>query len=305
MRAQRIVSVLAAAGLLAGCSEDFPPGSVLDDLRVLALVADPPEAGPGETVTVRAHVYVRPDDPLLPPPAPGDDPLRPRCPGGPAKAETWTFCPLTSGPSTGYRCLAPACDFPLEPAADGSVSAVPSQLALECLALLGGSFPSDPGAGGLPEQVETVFRYTVRSSSCATREAVARVPLFTAGPPAVRNLAPVIAGVDLAGVTAAPDTTAASARAGEKVPMVVRIDPRSIQDYFDAAGRKVTETVVVEVFSTAGRFDADRGSAPAAAFELKLEKLPAGLTTAVVYVVARDLRGGQAVAGPFRIAIVP
>ena len=156
MRAHRLLLVLAlvAAGLLAGCSKDFPPGSVLGDLRVLALVADPPEAGPGETVTVRAHVYVPPDDPLLPPPAPGDDPLHPRCPDGPAKAETWTFCPLTFGPSTGYRCLTPACELPLEPAADGTVSAVPSQLALECLAALGGTFPSDPGAGGLPEQVE-------------------------------------------------------------------------------------------------------------------------------------------------------
>lgn len=295
-RARPALPAVVAAALLAGCTQEFTPPSVLDGLRVLALVAEPPEAGPGappapgapapgEDVTVRAFTWPEAGDPT-----------------SPQREEAWSFCPITAGATTGYRCLAQACETPLVPAPDGTVTANPYRLALACLAALGGGGELPPGAV-VPDQVETVFRYTVRSGG-TERTAVARVPLFSAERTAAeRNRSPVIARVELGGAVAVPGAIAATAAAGAKVPLAVALDPASIQPYVDTSGREVFESVVVEVFSTAGRFDADRGPAPDATFELELTKLAPDAAEAAVYVVARDLRGGQAVGGPYRIAI--
>ena len=56
-------------------------------------------------------------------------------------------------------------------------------------------------------------------------------------------------------------------------------------------------------YTTAGRFDYDRASGPDARVNLDHESIPAVVNEALVYVVARDLRGGEAVAGPFRVAV--
>jgi hypothetical protein len=48
MRATLAVSVLVLSLLLAGCGTKFPPETVVEDLRVLAITAEPPEVGPGE-----------------------------------------------------------------------------------------------------------------------------------------------------------------------------------------------------------------------------------------------------------------
>ena len=47
MRARPALLPVLAAVVLAGCIREFTPPSVLDGLRVLSLVAEPPEAGPG------------------------------------------------------------------------------------------------------------------------------------------------------------------------------------------------------------------------------------------------------------------
>jgi hypothetical protein len=44
-------ALLLAASLALGCEEDFQPASVIDTERFLAVVADPLEIGPGETIT--------------------------------------------------------------------------------------------------------------------------------------------------------------------------------------------------------------------------------------------------------------
>jgi len=278
----RLAAALAAL-LLGGCGTDFVPGSVLSDLRVLSLAPDPPEVGPGESVTVRPLVYEPPGDPV--------------------SSAAWSFCPLTAGPRGGYRCLADVCEVPLAAAPDGSVTADPSALALDCLAALGGSLPSEPGTG-LPDRVETVFRYVVRSVGGAERSAIARVPLSTLGPPADRNLPPIISGVEIGGAPASEGAVAATARPGDRVTVAVAIDPASIQTYVDGAGRTLAEQVVVSFYTTAGRFPEgeDLGEAPVARTALELRDLGAE-SEALLYVVARDLRGGQAWRGPFRVAI--
>ncbi|MCM2332947.1 MAG: hypothetical protein NDI82_03260, partial [Anaeromyxobacteraceae bacterium] len=63
----------------------------------------------------------------------------------------------------------------------------------------------------------------------------------------------------------------------------------------------------ITFFTTAGRFDEDRGAAsrelPAVAVGRRHEEVPAGTSDALLWVVLRDLRGGQAAAGPFRLAV--
>jgi hypothetical protein len=282
---------LALAALLPGCADTFTPASVVEDLRVLALVASPPEVGLGETVTVRP-VDARPLADLAP------------------LTERWTFCPFSLGASTGYACAVPLCETPLV-AVGGAVTLDPTRLAQDCLALLGGSLPADPG-GGLPASVDVLVRYVV-SDGATTREAVQRIPVTTTGPPPARNRAPVISGISIGGQPAidcgaagAPDPCPTSGELGAaNLPIAVSIDPTSIDTYLDGTGRIVTETIAVSFFTTAGRFTEERGQAPLATTELKHESVPAGTTAARLWVVARDLRGGEATAGPFELTVAP
>jgi hypothetical protein len=178
---------------------------------------------------------------------------------------------------------------------------VPSQRALACAALLSGvPVPAD----ALPATVESVFRLEARTAGGQGRTGVARVPLYPRGAPAERNLPPVLSAIEVAGAAVAPGAASAPVPRGSKVPVTVRVDPASIQTYLDATGRTLTETVVVEIFATAGKVDFDRGDAPVAAFELDLSAAGAA-TEALVYVVVRDLRGGQASPAPVRIPISP
>lgn len=273
---------VACAGL-AGCSEEFEPASFLEGPRILAVAPSPPEVGPGESVTLAPAVYAPAADPIV--------------------GAAWTSCPLSAGAGTGYACAVPSCETPLAPAPDGAVTAIPSALALACLESLGGALPSDPG-GALPERIETLFRLRVDFASGDAREAVARVPLWLSAPPADRNLPPVLAGVRIGGVPIASGGTAAPLAAGAGVAVEVAVDPASVQTYVDASGRAVVEPVVISFFSSAGRFQDDRRDGPAGVSLLEAVELRPGDVEAEVWVVARDLRGGQAVAGPFGVPLV-
>jgi hypothetical protein len=277
---------LAAAGAtsLAGCADELTPGSVLDRTRILAVTSDPLEAGPGDEVTADALVYV----------APGDGP----------ETRAWTFCPLTTGAGGGYRCVLDACETALPP----SRTVNPYAQAEACLAAVGGAPPG--GAPGEPVVVESVLRLRVQTAPREARgepplEAVLRLPLSTS-PPAERNLAPVIARVTVGGAPATAGAVAGSLpAAGGRLAIAAEIDPASIQTYVDTAGRTVAESIVVSFFTTAGRFTDERGEAPRAETVLEARELPAGATGAEVWVLARDLRGGQAWDGPFLITIDP
>lgn len=276
-----------AAAALAGCGHDFLPQSYLSDARILAVVADPSEVWPGESVTLTPYVY----EPPLPP-------------GTPAATRTWSFCPLTLGSASAFDCAVPQCETPLVPAADGTVTADPSALALACLTALGGTIPgSTPGA--VPDAIETIFRLDVLTAGGLLRESVTRVVLHTSGTPANRNQPPVIAGVDLDGVPAVENAVGATVAAGGKVHVAVHIDPASIETYDAGDGRMVQETIVVSFFTTAGRLDWPRDDGPEAVDTLAATDLEAGQDHADLWMVARDLRGGEAVAGPFTVDFGP
>jgi hypothetical protein len=152
-------------------------------------------------------------------------------------------------------------------------------------------------------EVESVFRYRVTTAAGRTRDAVLRLPLTTS-PPATRNRPPIISTVTLGGAVAGPDAAPGTVRAGGDIEIAVAIDPASLETYVDGAGRTLVESVVVSFFTTAGRFADERGAAPRAVTTLEARELAPSAGEAEVWVVARDLRGGQAVGGPFRVTFV-
>lgn len=56
------LALLGGLTLLTGCLEDLPRPSKVDTLRTLAISAEPPEAGPGQTVALTALAVDVPDD---------------------------------------------------------------------------------------------------------------------------------------------------------------------------------------------------------------------------------------------------
>lgn len=270
--------------LLAACGDDFLPASYLADLRVLAVEATPLEVGPGEPVTLRPVLHLPAGEQLT--------------------LERWTFCPFSLGSAVGFGCALPACETTLTAAADGSVTARPSDLAGACAAKLAASAgPGAPTLDDVPSSAETVFRGTFRSSAGTARDAVMRVPLYLTGPPPARNRQPVVTRVSLAGQALQVGTPFRAVQPDEELELGVEIDPASLDPYVDEAGRQRTEEALISFFTTAGRFEYDREAGTSVTNTFKVEKLEPGQTEALIYVVARDLRGGQTVAGPFTVPI--
>lgn len=274
------VALAAAVAGLAACAPDFTPRSVLEDARVLALVAEPPEIGFSDTTTVTATTYV---------------------PSGPAVTWRWSFCPYSLGSSVGYACIVPECEHELPPGTPATVTFAPqaeTDLFLACVAARpGGALP--PGLPAqLPEMVEMIVRYTgLDPGGAVLRQAVQRIPVHTAGPPPAPNHNPVIQLVTIGGQPMPPP-------AGDPAPVLppggeieVRVQLDGPETYLDPAGRTVQEQLVVSFFTTAGRFDYDRALGPDARVMLKHESIAPGTLQAHVWVVARDLRGGVAVEG--------
>jgi hypothetical protein len=277
---RRALPLLAAAAALAGCEPEFQPRSSLRDLRVLALVASPLEVGPGEEVAITPYAV-----------APA---------GAAIAAQAWSFCPFSAGSAAGFACAVPECEIALPAGPDGGVRADPLALAQACLAGPGGAPAGLPAT--LPERVELLFRYAVTSTDGDAREALARVPFYPRGAPAARNAPPVVLGVELGGAPVAAGVLGPPLRAGGALEVRVRLDPASAETYRDASGRLVQEALVVSFYATAGEWDADRADGPDARRTLEGSDLGAA-AEAQVWAVARDLRGGQAVAGPFRVPL--
>jgi hypothetical protein len=272
---RRSLTAVAVAALAAGCTNDFAPQSNLTGLRTLALIAQPLELGPGQDVTVRAVDCVPPDTTI--------------------SMAKFTFCPLTAGAVTAYACAVPECKVDLTPGPDGSVTTNPTALVLQCL---GGSIPAT-----VPDTVNTVFRYRVETADGQARDAVVQVPQWTRRPPPDPNLPPVISGVEIGGAPAQVGVPTPPLPPNGSLPVRVRIDPSSVQTYVDAAGVTQTESMTTYFYSTAGEFANDLASGVDTTVNLNATGLPPGQASAEVWVVALDLRNGQAVAGPFTVPI--
>jgi hypothetical protein len=80
-----LVALLACtAASSAACGEGFAPYSRLTTLRVLALRSEPVAPGVGETTTLSALVYARPNEPVV--------------------EYRWSWCPFAGPSSGGYVC---------------------------------------------------------------------------------------------------------------------------------------------------------------------------------------------------------
>jgi hypothetical protein len=280
MRRSLAISLLAASLLTAGCTNDFAPQADLVGLRVLALVADPLELAPGQPVTIQPRNY-------LPP-------------GSTVVEQRWTFCPISAGAVAAYACAVPQCEVDVPAAPDGSVTANPTAILLQCLGVGGGVLPP-----GVPEQFLTVFRYRVVTAGPDSREAVLQIPQWTRRAPPTPNLPPVILGVEIGGQPARVGVPTPPLPVGGILPVRLLIDPLSVQTYVDAAGVARTETMTGYFYTTAGTFAAGITTGTDTTTNLEGTGLLPGQSTAEVWVVALDLRGGQAVAGPFTVPVGP
>jgi hypothetical protein len=272
------LAILACAAV-AGCSDELAPRSRLADARILAVVANPLEIGPDESVALLPVSWLPPGDAVA--------------------SHEWRFCPLTLGATSGFACAVPECEIPLASGIDGSVAAAPRQLAEQCLAALGGALPEGVPAE-LPAKVDLAFKYKLQTTSGTVREAIAVVPLYATAPPEPRNVAPVIERVEIGGVPLAPGATGPPLRESAELEVRVVLAPESAQPFTDELGNAAVESLVVSYFTTAGEFEADRADGPDARQILKGEALGAA-AEAELWVAARDLRGGQVVSGPYRV----
>jgi hypothetical protein len=90
---------------------------------------------------------------------------------------------------------------------------------------------------------------------------------------------------------------------GGEIEVTVRTDPQSLDFFVDASGRERQEDAVVSFYSTAGRFDFDQAAGTEVSVTWKADDTALPGDRAEMYFVLRDLRGGQAVAGPYRVPI--
>lgn len=312
MRALAPAAALLAA--LAGCSTDFTPRSVLEDVRVLALEASPLDlqpvtALPGQVPVVEPIALQAVDWlPASATVAPGD--------------RRWSFCPFSTGATAGYACIDPRCEQPLTPVAGSGGRRVevpdPGALLAACLAAVGGG-----GGGGvpgvLPDAIELLFRYQVTAADPAggrlTRDALQRVTLHLRGAPLPRNLPPAfepLRAVTIQGPAGpldfpatpygVPVDTGLVLRSGGVLELSAALAPGSAQPYRDALGQPQVESPIVSWYTTNGRFDFDRASGPEYRVQLKYDAVVPG-RTAELYAVARDLRGGETVVGPYLVRV--
>lgn len=272
MRRLRPMIGLAVATACMGCAEEFDPQSLLNDIEILAIIAEPLDVGLSETTTVTPRLHV-PDD-VDPPEL------------------TWTACPVSLGGRLGFQCIDPRCEIPIEPTFS------PGEIALRCFRAIEDDFelPSglEPGdaAGADAEPLPVQVRL-----KAGHREAVTNVNLHFALTPAVRNRHPVITDLKSALLTVLE---------GHPVPVEVVIDPDSIDTFSEEeAGRTVerNEEILVEWYSSTGRFKTARTDGPTHENEWEAIQLEDGVDSAEIWAVARDFRGGQAIAGPLTIRI--
>ncbi len=281
----KILPVILALGFFsAGCGDEFLPPSYLEGLRVLALVSDPVEAGPGDEVSITPAVYLPQGESL--------------------EDQSWAFCPFSLGPTSGYECALPACETRLTPEADGSVRASPGALALQCVTELSGGEAPEGIPSEIPEKADVYLRYLATASSGETREAVLKLALWTRGPPPAPNGPPLIDSVEVDGRALSAGETADPVAEGSQIQVRVRVDPDSLDPFVDDAGRSRTEEAIISLYATAGRFEFDRIAGEDASVTWKAKKLEPGQTRAEIYIVARDLRGGQAVFGPVFVPLL-
>lgn len=290
---------------LAGCNAQFKPETLVDALRVLAITAEPPEVGPGESAQLEILQM---------------DPSRPTG----KTTVVWVGC--EPDPIDFNRSACNDTSALLQPTAFATFPPGVRVLGFGTRAgyasastLFDGLSPGDPvranGTSGpvlgvvIGEEVKPtssdaelrVLFGRIERQEVQTVMALTRV---TVTERLQRNHNPRLAALELDGV-AVPKNAKLQLRAGAKVTLVPRATDDSRETYslvLPEGPTEKSETLVVSWYSTAGRFDQARvdvtGGAPTTftapgARDIADDPVPEK-RTGTVWLVMRDGRGGQA-----------
>lgn len=265
MMAMRLTVALTVLLLGTGCTTSpDPPVSFVAGLRVLAAIAEPPQADPGAVVQMSLLVV---DTAGLP------------------VAATWSRCTLAprSGEAVNPGCVTTETGPALVPLGTGLSLAV--------------TMPQVTAADlGQPDATGGVYVPLVARVSDGA-DAVTVVYRLRLGDGAPANANPTIASVDVIDATGAAvplDPAAPTAvHAGEVLTLGATFAPGSAQTYAGLGGASMTETLTTSWFSTAGTLSVQRTGASQPHTVLTLNKnLPISGGNVDLRAVVHDERGG-------------
>jgi hypothetical protein len=281
-------TLLAAVTALAACDTGFETPSIVLDLRVLAIVSDPPDV----------VVDVDPDDLLdveLPPVT-----LRALIaePGG---GGPWTYTMTACGETFELRCDDPELTFRM-PFAEGTVASTddrPTGVLQANVLLLQAALEEDEflGVGGIPVVVHVV----VRNGAGAEIHAAKRVYYAPREPPErLQNTNPTMAELRARGEPW-PEGAVLTVARREQIE-IEPVEPDGVrEDYvvptFDGGSRMFTENMRYSWFATGGDFTDETtggamdifGNRPLLRTRWRAPDAPG---TIHMWIVQRDERGG-------------
>jgi hypothetical protein len=270
---------LAPGLLLAGCLlDDVPPMGSVHEPTLIAIVAEPAEAMPGEQVTYRSVVAT---------------------PHGPQESSeaAWSFCRTPRSLSENTAVSVACATTQEQPIAAGGLE-IEANIPMDACARFGpetlaGLRPTDPdGSGGYYQPIrleldgqEAVFRHRVRCALANAPFEVARRFQSEYQP----NRAPGILRVQ------ALDTEAALT-AGERVKLTLDVAPDAAESYlvYDLSAvelKQRTERLDVRWYASAGKLEIERSSAVDGHASARWA-VPERAGSAWIWVVLRDDRGG-------------
>jgi hypothetical protein len=270
MRNTLLLTSLALSA--AACEDTFDPQGLLAGERLLAVVADAPEPSPDQVVHLRAVLHD---------------------PGAPAAGFTWRVCLASLGAPAAYACADPALEFAVEgDGPDLTLDLGPAGLDFRRRYA---EFGPVAGLDGEDLTLDDGVPLWVKLSGGPLGEgesAVKRLRVRDADPDA-RNHNPAIADVTVNGASALAGPIAVAADADVALAVVLAGD--AAEPYTDdATGEDRREVPVYRWFAEGEAPD------PEATFgddrDTTLHTPSVGGDLAF-YVVVRDGRGGQSVAG--------
>jgi hypothetical protein len=266
---KRFVWLLPAAACLGGCqaSGDLPVSYVAGP-RVLAIKAEPPQIGPGESSSVTAWVVGT---------------------NGQTPTVSWSQClraPLP-GQAINPDCLANPQAGYVQPIGEGVTVTVtmPADITADAL--------------GLPDASGGVYLPLIARVSVGANQLVASYRLRLAQPGVSPNMNPVFTGVsviDPSGATPLDEAVPRVVHAGDELTLSASFNPASNEPYLSPVGGPsgglVTEVITTAWFSSGGEITPS-ANASDPTINLRFDqRLPAPGATIDLYIVARDERGG-------------
>ena len=250
------IILISIAAALSGCGEEVEPKSLVDDLTILAVRADPPETAPGGTVTL---------DALVADPAGAGRPVE----------LSWFLCAVdpTVGTSS---CVEEANLTPI--GVGGSIAVAVTADALE-------QVPAELRARG----IDVFVAMKARAGDEESNVAIKRVRISESATP---NANPSLETFDLEGVATVASNGAFLVEPGSEIEIYARVADGSHQEYVDDAGGSRVEEMRFAWFLTAGLFENDITWEDEEGAARTTWTAPADGTTATLWVVLRDGRGG-------------